>query len=303
MNGMGKVRFFLTFFIFNILIIFLGTNIMGETPKNFYQSLPNQINGWVKKPAVRYVRENLFDYINGGAELYISYNFSHLDSFKYMRENNGEINIDIFDMGNSHNAYGIFSHGRETEDNLVGQGSEYASGLLTFWQDRYYISILAYPETPEKRDMVKNLGELISQQIQTLGPLPPIISLLSEENLVPQSIHYFFHYIWLNSFHFISNENILQIDSDTPSVLARYVDSDTSYLFLLIQYPDKNRTEAALKSFKKEFLTDPEKTIQIQKNGKWAAVDSKGNRILILLNLSSKKKCQHYMNKHKDFLK
>ena len=93
------------------------------------------------------------------------------------------------------------TRGRPSHTDL-GQGSEYAAGLLTFWKDRYYVSILAYPETPATRDIVFQLGRAIAGAIPNEGPLPPILDRLPAEGLMPETVRYFHHYIWLNSFLF-----------------------------------------------------------------------------------------------------
>ncbi|MBT8333911.1 MAG: hypothetical protein KJP19_05705, partial [Deltaproteobacteria bacterium] len=75
------------------------------------QGLPETLEQWSKSSDFAvYDAENLYVYINGGAELYISYQFINLISQPYVNEEDDEIKIDIFDMGSSQNAYGIFSH-------------------------------------------------------------------------------------------------------------------------------------------------------------------------------------------------
>ncbi|HLP48515.1 MAG TPA: DUF6599 family protein, partial [Candidatus Kapabacteria bacterium] len=199
-----------------IFLCFLGLNMAANTNANTNTTLtelstvlPTEIDGWKKAGKdTFYNPENLFKYIDGGAELYISYNFQQTLAQKYTLDEENEITVDIFDMENSFNAFGIFAHSSETPDaaaDRIGQGSEYASGLLTFWKDKFYISILAYPETAEKKNIVLKLGRALAAAIPTEGPLPPIISLLPKENLVPASTRYFYHYIWLNSHYFISD--------------------------------------------------------------------------------------------------
>ena len=186
---------------------------MSETVSEFNNVLPETIDGWKKsEPPDLYTPENLSTYIDGGAELYISFNFKNALSVKYKDSADNEIAVDIFDMATSYDAFGVFAHSRETIETEVGQGSEYASGLLTFWKDRYYVSILAYPETAAKKDIVFKLGRAIAGAIKNEGPLPPILALLPTENLLPETVHYFHHYIWLNSFYFVSNENVLDIE-------------------------------------------------------------------------------------------
>ena len=52
----------------------------------------------------------------------------------YQKEGQPEIIVDLFDMGTSQNAYGVFSHARETVEQNFGQGSQYTEGLLIFWK-------------------------------------------------------------------------------------------------------------------------------------------------------------------------
>jgi hypothetical protein len=281
------------------------------------KKMPAELNGWKKsdKDPI-YTPENLFEYINGGAELYISYNFKQMMAQKYVKQVKEEgsespipitINVDIFDMGNSFNAFGVFSHSRETLDDAnhrIGQESEYAGGLLTFWKDKFYVSILAYPETEEKKNTVRGIGEGIAAAIPAEGPLPPIISLLPPENLIKESIRYFHHYIWLNSHYFISDQNILHIDHTTDALLAKYRckanEPSGKYLVLLIQYPNKERAEAAHKSFLHHYLPDAQKGIKKLEDNRWTGCQLKDNLIVIVLNAPNRDDVNHFFVKIKN---
>jgi hypothetical protein len=244
---------------------------MSETAPDFFGQLPGTIGDWRKaeKPAV-YTPNDLFGYIDGGAELYISYNFRNALSLKYTKGEDNEITVDIFDMGSSFDAFGVFAHTRETIDARFGQGSEYAAGLLTFWKDRYYVSILAYPETEEKKRVVFDLGRAIAAAIKDEGPLPPILSLLPAENLVPESVHFFHHYIWLNSFYFISNENVLNITPGTPAVLAKYRAGGGTLFLLLVRYPGESQAGAAQTRFQDWILAGSPEGIRKMDDGRFA---------------------------------
>jgi len=304
-----------------IFLCCLGMTIMADNItiniNELSKKLPAEINGWKKslKDTI-YTPENLFEYINGGAELYISYNFKQTLAQKYIKHVKEEgseiafpitITVDIFDMGNSFNAFGVFSHSREALDSAnhrIGQESEYAGGLLTFWKDKYYVSILAYPETEEKRKTIRGIGEGIAAAIPTEGPLPLIISLLPAENLIKESIRYFHHYIWLNSHYFISDQNILHIDHTTDALLAKYKyeNSEPSgkYLVLLIQYPNKERAEAAHKSFLHHYLPDAQKGIKKLEDNRWTGCQLKDNLIVIVLNAPIREYVNHFFEKIKN---
>jgi hypothetical protein len=277
------LELFVAVFFFLTAIFYVRVTAMPETVSEFDKILPETIDGWKKsEPPDLYTPQTLSNYIDGGAELYLSYNFKNALSIKYKDSAENEITVDIFDMASSLDAFGVFAHSRETIAADVGQGSEYAAGLLTFWKDRYYVSILAYPETPAKKEIVFNLGRAIAGAIKSEGPLPPIISLLPAENLLPESVHYFHHYIWLNSFYFVSNENVLDITKDTPVALGKYKQAGSNYFLLIVQYPDAVRAEAAARQFKQKVLGDEGAVEKQLKEGRWTGIQYAGNLVSVV---------------------
>ena len=281
-----KSRPALAGFIFFLLAISLmGMPAMPENISEFFRILPETVAGWTKAEAPDlYTPENLSKYIDGGAELYLSYNFQNALALKYKDSAGNEIEVDIFDMGSAPDAFGVFAHSRETIDDRFGQGCEYAAGLLTFWKDRYYVSILAYPETAEKRDVVFNLGRAIEAAIKSEGALPPIIGLLPAENLLPETVHYFHHYIWLNSFTFVSNENVLNIGNDTPAALGKYRQGGAAFSLLLVRYPDAGRAEAAGAQFRQTLLDGAADGLRRTKEGRWTGLQCRGDLLSIVFN-------------------
>jgi len=276
-----------------IILLFLIWNFAGYAMAvsidDFNKALPPELDGWKKAdtPAT-YDNKSLYEYINGGAELYIAYNFKEVYSFRYTASDDSEIVIDIFDMGKSYDAYGIFSHGREEDDKKLGQGSEYNSGLLTFWKDQYYVSILAFPETETKAQTVKKLGQVLADAIPTTGESPPIVDLLPAKNLVPYSTHYFHHYILVNSHYYIANENILNIDDTTHAVLARYKGEGNTFYLLLVDYQNNQKAQEAQKSFLQHYLPDAQDGIKELDDGKWTGCTLKDNLLIVIFNSPNK---------------
>jgi hypothetical protein len=275
----------IAFILFLVVIASMRMTAMPETVSTFNKILPEKIDGWKKAgPPDLYTPENLSNYIDGGAELYLSYNFKNALSLKYKDSADNEIAVDIFDMATSYDAFGVFAHTRETIETGFGQGSEYAAGLLTFWKDRYYVSILAYPETPAKKEVVFTLGRAIAGAIKSEGPLPPILTLLPAENLLAESVHYFHHYIWLNSFYFVSNENVLNIGNDTPAALAKYRQAGTTFFLLLVRYPNPARAEAAAGQFRQKVLGGAADGMRSLKEGRWTELQCRGDLISVVFN-------------------
>ena len=243
-----------------------GENTMSfQNLDLFVAGLPETIGNWRKAPSVRYDPSTLSDYIDGAAELYISYRFIAALSTRYGNDKNQEITVDIFDMGSAEDAYGVFSHGRESSDKRFGQGSEYSSGLLTFWKDRYYVSVLAYPAAKETETRLFELADKIVDMIPQEGDIPAIVSLLPDEDLIEASIRYFTHYIWLNSFFYVSGDDVFNIGTATPAVMGRYRLQGGSAILLIVVYPNAQAATAASARFQNHLASEKRDSSPISK--------------------------------------
>ncbi len=253
--------------------------------------LPAEIGGWVSSEDQTYDRDNLFDYINGGAELYLSYDFDRMASRTYVRSNQPDIVVDVFDMKHSRNAFGVFSHARETIEDSFGQGSQYTEGLLMFWKDRYFVSILASPETPEAREFIHDIARRIEASIEETGPLPVILELVPPDGLIEESVRFFFHYVWLNSHYYIADENILLIDEDTEAVLAAYPREEGRVFLVLVSYREEGKAQAARDSFFRNYLPDSSRDSAVQiEDGSWTGCRLDRDLLVAVFNAPSRQR-------------
>ena len=281
--GSGMNRKLLT--VLMLLALCSGAIVMSQAQPQLHTLLPDGIHLWNASGHDKtYDRDDLFDYINGGAELYLSYSFQRLTSRTYSSTGQPDIIVDIFDMGASQNAFGVFSQSRETVDDTFGQGSQYTEGLLLFWKDRYYISILSSPETEASKRACMALAQHIDDAIHATGPLPGIIALLPEDSLAEESIRFFQHYIWLNSHYFIADENILNIDESTNAVLAKYGDSKQPSILLLVEYANVDDARAGHDGFVKYYVPDKaQKTVVQIEDETWVGCERHDRLLTIVL--------------------
>ena len=262
--------------------------------RDMVEHLPASLEGWQKAGACEvYTPENLHEYINGGAELYVSYRFETLVSQPYVSGDN-EIRLDLFDMGSIAGAFGVFSHSREAIDDFVSPDleSEYASGLLTFWKGCFYCSILAYPETEAKRNLVRALARGIAEQIDEESRKPAIVSLLPESDMVPYSYRFFWHPAWINDYHFFTNENLLRLGGKAEVVMAKYrpAASDAKPAVLVaVQYPDADSAAAAHEEFTAALLPAAEGGLVQQEDGNWIGCVLAGNLVIVVADAADRK--------------
>jgi len=215
--------------------------------------LPVQSNEWSMESDQYFNNENLYDYIDGAAELYLSYGFNTVISRRYACPDEMDIVVEIFDMNGARDAFGVFTNMREKNQHEFGQGSQQIEGSLIFWKDHYFVSLSTHRNTGRSLAAMKKIAAFIDHAIPNENQVPAILGLLPEQNLVSEGYCYFHHYIWLNSYYYIANYNILDVNDQTDGIVAKYGSPDRRSYLLLIQYPDEQAAQAAYAQFVSEF--------------------------------------------------
>lgn len=186
--------------IFLILLVAINFLACTNTPSN-PPSLANKIatlapSGWEMDDSVQiFTAQNLYQHINGRAELYLSYDVNNLTTVTFEKKSDiGEfIELSIYDMNTTTNAFGIFSVERSLGEIYLDLGREsYRSGSSIFiWQDRFYTTIV----TSDISDKLLPLSLELAQKAMALLPdsNEPIwgLSALPPKNLIPDSVKYF----------------------------------------------------------------------------------------------------------------
>lgn len=255
------------------------------------QLLSETISSWKVSEQDRFFNDStLYNYIDGGAELFISYGFTKVFNRNYSRTNQPNIIVDIFYMNSSADAYGVFMHSTGRIENDFGNQSQTTKGSVIFWKDNFYVSIMSNPETADSKVAMANIAGIIDKSIPEKGNFPPIINLLPETNLDKKSIRYFKHYIWLNTHTFISNDNVLDITENVNCVQAKYKINNSYPILLLLQYPGKDEAGLAKEMFIKQFepKLSENKIIKTEKH-KWIGLDLHNNYLMAVFNCGNKK--------------
>lgn len=258
--------------------------------------VPGEFSGWKLQHDVEtYTRETIFDYIDGAGEIYLMYGFKKVQVFHLAKVDQPEILVEIFDMGSSKDAFGIFSHAREGEESGIGQGSEFRGGILCFWKDKFFVCISSYQETPETQKTIPLLAGEISRKITIPGEKPRLLNYLPSEGLQKNTIRFFHKHTSLNFHYFLASDNILQLSEHTQAVLAKYQPGNSSLLCVL--YQNDREAEAAVRSFLSVYIPEAGKSgiAQIDE-GKWVAAESKGQFVLVVFDAPTKDDAQKQLN-------
>ncbi len=152
--------------------------------------------GWVIYDQVgQFTADNLYERINGRAELYLAYDVVSLTTatFEDKTDIGRFIELSVFDMGNPTNAFGIFSverfQGYPPLD--LGRMSYHSDSNVYIWKGKYYITIVTSDSTDEFKQMSLDLGRLVTATLVDSGERVWGLSALPQDYLITDSVQYF----------------------------------------------------------------------------------------------------------------
>ena len=270
-----------------LLIICVLIYSCGGNVKDIYQALPDQVLDWQAEPEdAVYDRETLYDYMNGGAEVYLAFDFQQVFVRKFKRTGEDEIILDIYDMGSPAEAFGVFSCDREDEGAGIGQDSEYGFGLLRFWKGRYFVSVIAAGDDQAAKPAIFKLGKSVAGLLGSKGEKPEMLKLLPDKGLLKDRISFFHSNVNLNNRFFIASDNILNLDRSTDCVFAEYEEKGQEPVILMIvRYPDKAAADKANASFRLGYMPEAKDTgLAEMENRLWTMVKQKENIVAIIFD-------------------
>jgi len=255
--------------------------------------IPATAGPWISEADQVFDTASIFDYIDGAGEVYRSYNMRHLVSRRFHKDGKPDIVVDAFDMGSSGDAFGVFTHDLEGEDVGTGRGSTYKAGLLSFWKDRYFLSIYAEEETAETKELVIALGRAIAGAIPGEGGKPGLLGFLPPEGLDRGRVRYFHNHSVLNYHFFVADADILLLGQTAEAVLADYPVSGGRSRLLIVAYSDPQAAARAGASFACAYMpeADAKATIKAE-NGRWTALRIHGRFLAILFDGATDEKAR-----------
>jgi len=253
--------------------------------------LPQNVGVWTKVDSMQLIDStNIFDYMNGGGELYLGYGFNYLEVHEYTAKNQPKILVELYFMKTSDDAFGLLSldWGGEPinynpsspviQINGIAPSSRclYGSGLLRIWSENIYARIMAFRETDESRAAIIALGQTITEnsinpkQPQLLQTLP---QLEIGWSLRQDRIGYFRSHLVLNSLFYISHQNILNLDHSTEAVTAPYEkiidgDKDNRIQILVVHYKYTKHAQKAFEHFHTTYLQEQKQDFKIASTNK-----------------------------------
>jgi len=204
--------------------------------------------GWKKSaPPRRFVRQDLFNHINGGAELFLEFGFDILWVQSYS-SGRSELTAEVYLMDGPASALGLYlqKSGKETPFAEIPARNSSEDAQAVILKGRYFLQIDNFGDAPASRKEMGALASAILARIPdekaetALRLLPPEGRVAGSERLIRGPVA-------LQPVFTFGEGDILQMEGRIYAALADYKNADGStFSRLIVEYPDAAAAHVAL---------------------------------------------------------
>lgn len=217
-----------------------------ETPA---EMLPQsgEVQDWTKhRPLQRFAGEDLYEYIDGGAEIYHEYGFVQVVVQDYTGGDGKSVSVEIFEMTSPAAAYGIYTFKTSAKGKRIplGNDAQLADYYMNFWKGPYLVTLTGFDESEETRQGLWDVASNVSSKIPPGGEMPPMVSLLPVEDLADHSVKYFTGYLGLRNSHPFFSLNVMGYEEGVKG------DYSGGFSLFLIRFKDEEGSQGAYQSIK-----------------------------------------------------
>lgn len=253
----------------------IGAGAQGTPPADLAAYLPaaGRVPGWRPDGEIqRYAGEDLFVYINGGAEIYHEYGFRRVIARDYRSAAGKSVTLEIFEMTDPLAAFGVFSfkasgRGRRIP---VGQAADLEDYYLNIWQGSCQVTVTGFDESPECLAGVRAVGEAAAALIPAAGSPPGLFDRLPEEFASSVRRKYLKGVIGLANIHPFFTQDVLRF----AEAAAAEAGGEWTFLF---RYPSEDEAAARFPEVWKALQAAARnKEVSQSPEGTLTALDDKG---------------------------
>ena len=177
-----------------VLFSLNGAKVMAASGMERLLPQGSSVSSWQLSANYHYLPENLYNYINGAADLFISYGFVKLVGADYTsgagkREN---MVVDIYDMGRKLNAFGVFQSKRDPESKSlkIRAGAFGSEKYIFFYKDRFYVEIQTVLPSGKSSDVAMKMAQKVANGIAGDCAPPSELNYLPDASRIPGSEMY-----------------------------------------------------------------------------------------------------------------
>ena len=165
-----------------------------------------EMSGWKSSGEVQtFTPKTLYEYIDGAADLYLSYDFQELRVAEYLNERKASVIVEIYRHQTPADAFGIYSRERLPDADVIETGAQgyIEENVLNFVTESYYVKINSFKTGKEDREILLTFAKRVAESLGEKGWLPSLLSSFPPEGKKRNSEKYisknFLGYSFLHS--------------------------------------------------------------------------------------------------------
>ncbi|MBA7538763.1 hypothetical protein ES705_31040 [subsurface metagenome] len=250
------LKLFLAFVLFFSFSNARGALLGEEGVSSLHFLLPDVVTWKIPEAPQDYFPEILFEYINGAAEIYLSYDFKELTVGQYEKgDSNASLIIEIYDMGTEINSFGIYSAERFPDSQFISLGSQgyLEEETLNFIVGKYYVKLLCFDSGEDSADFLKLFSQEVVKRVKDKGTLPPALAFFPKQGLVRNSekliLRNFMGYSFLHS-GYLANYKLEDLEFDCFLIEGKNADDAQNMLKKYLEKKGKQNVEKISAGFR-----------------------------------------------------
>jgi hypothetical protein len=213
------------------LALILGTAWTGTSRRAGSPALLGlvpEIEGWkLSEKPQSFFPEDLYEYIDGAAESYIGYDFKELVVAQFQKAGSGaSVTIEIYDMGNGTNAFGIFSAERFPENKVVDVGTlGYIEGeVLNFIVGKDYVKVISFDSGDATPAVLDAFARKVAWKAGEKSTLPSLLFVFPRDGIIANSEKYVLRNVM--GFEFLRNGYLASYKLDGSEFECFFIEAD-----------------------------------------------------------------------------
>ena len=224
------------------LVLGICLTIFVATVNSYPGTLFPGIKGWeVTIDKTVYGKLNLWEYINGAADLYLSYDFENLHIAEYMNKKDQSVKVEIYKHSSAENAFGIYTAERMIDYNFIDIGVQgyIEPDALNFLTGEYYVKMMSSGMISVEQEALLSMAEEINNALDSDKKWPDVIDLFPADGKIANSENFiardflgysFFHSAFTADYHVQEKFKLFIIKLENEADAQKMFESYTSLI-------------------------------------------------------------------------
>jgi len=205
------------------------------------------VAGWSRDGEIReFPGRKVFDFIDGAAEVHLTYNFITVATADYVNEKDQYVTVSIYQLATPADAYGLNSYYSPVQGHPVnvGRDGKVRTGTCRYWRGPYFVAVEGDP-LAELDAAAEAFAQWVAERVPDTSAPPEMVALLPVGGRKTQPPIFLHKPLILSGLTFqavLIDPASLKLDEKTDMVAAEY---EGGFALSITRYRDEDSARQA----------------------------------------------------------